>query len=110
MVGRAEIEVQVEELRDRMAQGTPPVLLDVRRPDEHAICALEGAVLIPLDELASRLDELEKHADIVVYCHHGVRSLNAAMLLVGHGFPRVKSLAGGIDRWSLRIDPTVPRY
>jgi rhodanese-related sulfurtransferase len=109
-VGRADLEIQPEALRDRLAQDEPPLLLDVRRRDEHALSALDGAVLIPLDELASSMDELEPERETVVYCHHGIRSLNAVMFLQSQGFSRVKSLAGGIDRWSLRIDSKIARY
>jgi rhodanese-related sulfurtransferase len=90
---------------------TRPLLLDVRRPDEHAICALPGALLVPLGELQERLDELDehKHKVIVVYCHHGVRSLSGAAFLAQHGFAAT-SMRGGIEAWSREIDPTVPTY
>jgi rhodanese-related sulfurtransferase len=88
-----------------------PLLLDVRNPDEHEICALPGALLIPLHELPDRLDELEgrAHQTIVVYCHHGVRSLSGAALLSANGFSAT-SLRGGIEAWSRDVDPTVPTY
>src|SRR5690242_17762637 len=109
-MGRQDVEIQPEELRDRLAAPEPPLLLDVRRYDEHAIAAFENAVLIPLDELEGRASELDQNRETVVYCHHGVRSLGATMFLRAQGFANVKSLAGGIDRWSIRIDPRVPRY
>lgn len=88
------------------------LLLDCRTPAEHATARIEGALLLPLDQLGARAGELEPHEDraIVVYCHHGVRSLRAAAILRAAGFERVTSMAGGIDRWSLEIDPSVPRY
>jgi rhodanese-related sulfurtransferase len=107
-----DIEIDARELADLIG-GRPevrPVLLDVRQPSEHATAALEGSVLVPLDQLAERIDELDRSHPIVVYCHHGIRSLNAAMFLKANGFASVRSLAGGIDRWSLTIDPSVPRY
>jgi adenylyltransferase/sulfurtransferase len=109
-MGREDLEIAPEQLAERLRAGDAPVLLDVRREDEHAFCTLAGAVLIPLHELGARLDELDPAAEIVAFCHHGVRSLNATVMLRNAGFPRVRSLAGGIDLWSTRIDPSVPRY
>lgn len=88
------------------------LLVDCRTPAEHATARIEGALLLPLDQFAARASELEEHAErpIVIYCHHGVRSLRAAAILRAAGFERVTSMAGGIDRWSLEIDPGVPRY
>ena len=76
------------------------------------LAALPGSVLVPLDELTERADEIEPPpgALVVAYCHHGVRSLSAAALLDRLGLPGVASLRGGIDAWSREIDPSVPRY
>ena len=95
-----------------LADKQPVYLLDVREPWEHAHCQLPDSVLIPLGELPARIEEMEtaKDARIVVYCHHGIRSLSAAGYLQRLGFINVKSLAGGIDAWSCEIDPNVPRY
>jgi adenylyltransferase/sulfurtransferase len=97
-----------------LAAGQPVYLLDVRQPWEHEVAHLPGDVLVPLDQLIEHADDLEVEppagALVVTYCHHGVRSLNAAAILLRSGHARVASLAGGIDRWSLEIDPTVPRY
>ncbi len=106
-------EISVEDLSARIAEGTQQiVLLDVRQPFEHEIAVLPGSVLIPLNELPARSSELNVPAEalLVVYCHHGIRSRSAAALLEQAGFRDVVSLAGGIDAWSLRIDPVVPRY
>lgn len=90
--------------------GQPVLLLDVRQPEEHAYCALPGSVLIPLGELLSRVEEVQPDgASVVVYCHHGVRSLTGAAILLRAGIEAM-SLAGGIDRWSHTVDPTVPVY
>jgi rhodanese-related sulfurtransferase len=86
------------------------VLLDVRRHDEVATATLPGAVHIPIEEIEERVDELDADAETVVYCHHGVRSLSVTVFLRNRGFRDVTSLAGGIDLWSQRIDPSVPRY
>ena len=92
--------------------GSPVLLVDVRQPEEHAFCALPGSLLVPLGELRARAGEIEPPADalVVVYCHHGVRSLSGAALLKQAGVNNVASMAGGIDLWSLSVDPAVPRY
>ena len=88
-----------------------PALLDVRFPDEHAWVALPDSVLIPLPELDERADELEalRGRPVVVYCHHGVRSLDGAAYLLSKGLEAV-SLRGGIDLYSRQVDPSLPRY
>lgn len=100
------------ELKRKLDAGEPVYLLDVRDDAEHAYCRLPDSLLIPLPDLSSRLDEVEPAADalVVVYCHHGIRSLSGAAILMQAGHPNVASLTGGIDAWSLRIDPGVPRY
>lgn len=104
-------QIHPTDLKAMLDAGSPVVLLDVRQPEEHAYCALPGSVLIPLGELRARASEVEPgEALVVVYCHHGVRSLSGAALLRQAGVPNVASLAGGIDLWSLAIDPAVPRY
>jgi len=86
-------------------------LIDVREPAEHAICHIEGAALIPMQYIPTRLNELESDgARIVVFCHHGVRSLSVVDWLRRQGVENCQSMAGGIDLWSLSIDPAVPRY
>ncbi len=105
-------QISVRQLADKLAAGEPVYLLDVRQPDEHAVAALPGSTLIPLGELPGRVAEVEPPAGalVVVYCHHGVRSLTGAYLLQRAGVGPVASLAGGIDAWSRLIDPAVPRY
>jgi rhodanese-related sulfurtransferase len=101
-----------EVLAKKLASGEPVYLLDVREPWEHAHCHLPDSVLIPLGELPARVEEVEPPPDstIVVYCHHGIRSLSGAAILEMQGFREAYSLAGGIEAWSLVIDPSVPRY
>ncbi|MBN8247114.1 MAG: hypothetical protein J0L84_06685 [Verrucomicrobia bacterium] len=96
----------------RLREPNPPALLDVREPGEHAFCALPDSRLIPLGELSSRVEELEdwREREIVVYCHHGIRSARAAGFLHQLGFPRIFNLAGGVDRWTDEVDPKFPRY
>jgi rhodanese-related sulfurtransferase len=102
-------QIQPSDLKQMLDAGQPLLLLDVREPDEHAYCALPGSVLIPLGELMARVEEVPAGAPVVVYCHHGVRSLSGAAILLRAGIEAM-SLAGGIDRWSLTVDPAVPRY
>ena len=105
-------QIGVRELAARMSAGDALFLLDVRQPWEHETAALPGSVLVPLDELTAREDELEvpAGATVVAYCHHGVRSLSAAVLLERMGHADVVSLRGGIDAWSIHVDPAIVRY
>ena len=105
-------EIHPQQLADKLRAGEPVYLLDVRQPEEHAIAALPDSTLIPLGDLSARLAEVRppSGALVVVYCHHGVRSLHGAAFLRQNGFSPVASLAGGIDAWSGLIDPAVPRY
>jgi rhodanese-related sulfurtransferase len=109
-MSRADYEIRPEGLQQKMQAGERFVLLDVRRPDEVAIASLPGSIHIPIDEIEERAGELDASAETVVYCHHGVRSLSVTVHLRNLGFRDVTSLAGGIDLWSERIDPSVPRY
>ena len=109
-MSRADYEIKPEALRQKIDTGERFVLLDVRRHDEVAISSLPNAVHIPIEEIEERAGELNPDAETVVYCHHGVRSLSVTVYLRNLGFRDVTSLAGGIDLWSLRIDPSVPRY
>ena len=88
------------------------LLLDCRETQEHQLGTIEGAELLPMSELAIRAEELDgqQNAHIVVYCHHGIRSAQVASWLREQGFARAQSMAGGIDQWSLEIDPTLTRY
>lgn len=105
-------QISVRQLHEMQARGEPIFLLDVRQPWEHELCHLPGDRLVPLDELTERADEIDPPAGalIVAYCHHGIRSINAAALLERLGHRRVASLAGGIERWAVEIDPAMPRY
>lgn len=106
-------EISPRDARDLLdGPAARAVLIDCRTPEEHATARIEGSVLMPLAELPSRLAELSRLGDraVIVHCHHGVRSLRAAAVLREHGFDGAVSMAGGIDRWSLEVDPRVPRY
>lgn len=105
------------ELKRRIDRAEPVVLLDVRGPDERAWCAIAAPaptvdLHIPMGELPHRAEEVRSAATgpVVVYCHHGVRSLIAARWLAAHGLTDLYNLDGGIDAWSLEVDPAVRRY
>jgi rhodanese-related sulfurtransferase len=86
------------------------LLLDCREPWEYDKCSIAGARLIPMKQVPQRLDELKaENREIVVYCHHGMRSLSVANYLRAQGLAAL-SLTGGIDRWSQEVDASVPRY
>jgi adenylyltransferase/sulfurtransferase len=103
-------DVDPETVARWLAEGRTPTLLDVRTPEEHAIARLPGSRLLPVQDLAHRWRELaDAPAPLVAYCHHGPRSEHATAFLRRHGLSAV-NLAGGIDAWSERVDPSVPRY
>lgn len=114
---RPDWEVTPRQTRDLLAapEVERPLLLDCREPDEFDFARIEGGVLVPLGQVEQRADDIELAAGdrsrpIIVYCHHGRRSLRAATTLRALGFTDVKSMAGGIDVWSVDIDPAVRRY
>jgi adenylyltransferase/sulfurtransferase len=104
--------ISAAELAARRTRGERLLLLDVREDYERAIATIDGAAWIPLGELEARAEELRawRDAPIVVHCHHGMRSASACGLLAERGFRRLENLTGGIDAWSLTVDPDVPRY
>ncbi len=99
----------MHELQARLERGDG-IVVDVRTAEELALAAMPGALHIPLHELPARVGELNPDAVIAVLCHHGVRSLTAARYLEQSGFSDVSSVAGGIDAWSVQVDPAVARY
>jgi rhodanese-related sulfurtransferase len=110
-VNELPIEITPAEVGDLLKGGTPLRLIDVREPVEHAICHIEGATLIPMQSIPQRLNELDDPATrTVVFCHHGMRSLSVADWLRWQGVENCQSMAGGIDLWSVQVDPSVPRY
>jgi rhodanese-related sulfurtransferase len=106
----SDLEISVAELRSRQQVGERFLLLDVREPWEHQICRIEGAKLIPMRAIPASLQTLDVDEPVVCYCHHGMRSLDVAAWLRSQGVENAQSLAGGIDRWSVEVDPSVPRY
>jgi rhodanese-related sulfurtransferase len=87
-----------------------PQLLDVREPWEVALCALPGAVTIPMGQIPGRTEELDPDRPVVCYCHHGMRSMQVAMFLDRRGFGQVWNLTGGVDAWAREVDPSYPTY
>ena len=105
------MNITPKELKTRLDQGEKLRLIDVREPDEWAFNRIAGAELIPLSQFQQRAtNELSPEEDLVLYCHHGVRSGRAQGYLKAQGFTDVLNLTGGIDAWSLQVDPTVKRY
>jgi rhodanese-related sulfurtransferase len=106
-----EWEIHPADVKQLVRDGNV-VLLDVRTPGEWEVARIPGAILLPLSELPHRLHEIMHHQSkpVIVHCHHGMRSLRAVKWLRQQGFIHAKSMAAGIDGWSLWIDPTVPRY
>ena len=104
------LEVSIEEAHRLLASAEPPFLLDVREPGEFAVCQLPGAKLIPMNTVPERLAEIPRDVPVLVHCHHGGRSMKVTQFLRAKGYAQVANVQGGIDAWSLKIDPKVRRY
>lgn len=100
--------IQVKQLIE--AADPAPLLLDVREPNEFAYCHIEGALHIPMGQIVSRLDDIDAEREIIVICHHGMRSFQVAQFLESQGYGRIINLSGGIDAWARDVDPTMPKY
>jgi len=105
-----DLEISTAELKHRLDSGEKLVLVDVREPWENAQCRIEGRRPHPDGLDSSNLQKLDTDEPVICFCHHGMRSLDVVNWLRQQGISTAKSLAGGIDRWSLEIDPKVPRY
>ena len=104
------VQITPAQLAERLQSASPPIVLDVREPWEYETAHVAGSQLVPLSSLQGAVSALDPDTEYVVMCHHGMRSEMAAGWLSMQGFTRVANLEGGIDRWSLEVDPTVPRY
>jgi rhodanese-related sulfurtransferase len=107
------LEIAPAEVKRRLDAGETLKLIDVREPKEFQISRIEGADLIPMGSVPARLNALEAQADdstLIVFCHHGMRSLSVVNWLRQQGVAACQSMAGGIDRWSRQVDPSVPLY
>ena len=102
--------LSVTELNQKRQQNQALFLLDVREPNEYQYAHIADSVLIPLRQIPNRLTDLNLDDEIVVVCHHGMRSQQAAQYLGQQGFKNVSNLTGGIDAWSCTCDSSVPRY
>ena len=103
------MDISAQDLKARLDRRDPLVLLDVREDWETTLCRLDNAVHIPIEEIEFRTTELDPADEIVVYCHHGVRSAAVAGVLRQQGF-RAVNLAGGVDEWARTVDPRMKRY
>ena len=102
--------ITVEELKAKQDAGASFRLIDVREEHEYQLCRISGAELKPLGQIAQWMHELDPNEELILQCHHGMRSQRACMMLASQGFTNVTNLTGGIDAWSQSIDPSVPRY
>jgi rhodanese-related sulfurtransferase len=100
---------QLSDWLEDPARGAP-ALIDVREPWEFDVCRIDGSALLPMRALAARLDELDPHAETVVICHHGARSMQVCLFLERQGFGRVFNLSGGVHAWAQDVDPKMPTY
>ncbi len=107
------LEITVTDVKQMLDSGEAVKLIDVREPKEHQFCQVQGSELIPMGSVPQHLSRLEAQADdakLIVFCHHGMRSLNVVAWLREKGISNCVSMAGGIEAWSLQVDPSVPRY
>ena len=105
-----DLEITPVEVKQRIDRGEKLLVVDVREPWEYAHCRIESALHIPMGSIPANLQKLDTDEDVICYCHHGMRSLDVANWLRAQGVRSAKSMAGGIDRWSMEIDPNMPRY
>lgn len=107
------LEIAPAEVKLRLENGRPIFLIDVREPAEFQLAQIPGSELVPMGAVPASLQALEEKADaatLIVVCHHGIRSLQVTNWLREQGIPNCQSMQGGIDLWSLSVDPLVPRY
>jgi rhodanese-related sulfurtransferase len=110
-VGMVPLEITPADVKRRLDSGEKLRLIDVREPHEHQMARIEGGDLIPMRSVPQSLEALRgEQAPLVVFCHHGMRSLQVVNWLREQGVEECSSMTGGIDRWSREIDPSVPRY
>ena len=106
------LEIDCQQVQQLCDADTELLLLDCREPEEFAVAAIAGACLLPMNEIEDRRQELagNENKPVIVFCHHGLRSAQVAYWLRQQGFGQAQSMAGGIDRWSQEVDPSLPRY
>ncbi len=106
----ASYEIDVHALAEMRAAGDAHTVLDIREPDEVAICAIESSLSIPMQQVPQQLDTLPREHPLIVICHHGARSAMVTEFLRNSGFGNAWNLAGGIDAWAGLVEPDMPRY
>ena len=104
------IQLSARDLQNKLACDIKPLLLDVREPDEFQYTRIDGTKLIPLGQIAQRMNEIDSTDGCVIICHHGIRSQQVAAYLVRAGLTDIYNLSGGIEAWSVDCDSTVLRY
>src|ERR1700730_17196423 len=105
-----ETQISPREVAERLRSGDPLPLIDVRSREEWDTVHIEGATFFTQELMQEIMSEWAKDREIIFVCHHGIRSLDAASYFAGHGFEHVRSMTGGIDAWSVEVDPDLPRY
>lgn len=104
-------KLSVEELKAWLESAeAEPLIIDVREPWEYQVCRLESSVHIPMRQVPVQMSKLDRDRDIVVLCHHGIRSLQVCRFLAQQGFGRLFNVTGGIDAWAQQVDPSMARY
>ncbi|MDZ7640105.1 MAG: rhodanese-like domain-containing protein [Bryobacterales bacterium] len=107
------LEITVSAVKEMLEKKEPVRMIDVREPKEHQLCQISGSQLIPMGTIPQHLSQLEgdsEESKLIVFCHHGMRSLNVVAWLREKGVANCVSMSGGIDAWSLQVDASVPRY
>lgn len=104
------VNINPRELKKRLDEGNCPILIDVREDWEYEVCHLEGSRHIPMSIIQEKVTELDRAAETVVICHHGMRSLQVGYYLENIGFEKIINLDGGLDAWARTIDPEMPQY
>jgi rhodanese-related sulfurtransferase len=104
-------QMTVTELQQRLQEPARNfVIIDVREPWEAEVCSLPDAIMIPMGQVPGRIDEIDRDQDVIVICHHGIRSQQIAYYLQNAGFENLFNLRGGIDAWAREIDPDMATY